>query len=133
MHQIQNAKIAFFTTEMGLTPQEAEKFWPIYNEYWNDREKLVQKNRDLLSQIIIFIKDEKTANPSELVKILFSYTATTSEEGALHKIYFEKFYKILPIDKVAKLYIAEEEFRMRMIRQLRGGPAANPVITSPVR
>ncbi len=26
-------KVAFLTTRMDLTPAEAEKFWPVYNEF----------------------------------------------------------------------------------------------------
>ena len=33
MEQLESAKIGFFTTRMELTPEEASKFWPVYNEY----------------------------------------------------------------------------------------------------
>ena len=29
--RVRSQKIAFITSEVGLTPQEAEKFWPVYN------------------------------------------------------------------------------------------------------
>ena len=31
--QIKSLKVAFFTTELDLTTNEAEKFWPLYNTY----------------------------------------------------------------------------------------------------
>ena len=31
--QIQAQKIAFISTQLELTPDEAQKFWPIYNRY----------------------------------------------------------------------------------------------------
>ena len=30
--KIKAEKVAFLTTRMDLTPQEAEKFWPVYNQ-----------------------------------------------------------------------------------------------------
>ena len=30
--KIQSEKIAFLTTEIGLTPEEAQAFWPVYNQ-----------------------------------------------------------------------------------------------------
>ena len=50
-----------------------------------------------------------------------NYVAGYKEEGTIQKDYFEEFYKILPVTKIAKLYKAEEDFRMKMIHQLRKG------------
>jgi hypothetical protein len=36
--KIQTLKIAFITQKLQLTPDEAEKFWPIYNQYDNEME-----------------------------------------------------------------------------------------------
>jgi hypothetical protein len=33
--KIQALKIAFITQKLKLTPAEAEKFWPVYNQYNN--------------------------------------------------------------------------------------------------
>jgi hypothetical protein len=30
--KIESARIALITERLGLTPEQAEKFWPIYNE-----------------------------------------------------------------------------------------------------
>ena len=30
--QIESQKIAFFTAELELTPEEAQLFWPVYNQ-----------------------------------------------------------------------------------------------------
>ncbi len=38
--KIRSQKIAFFTEKLALTSEEAEKFWPIYNAYFDAREKL---------------------------------------------------------------------------------------------
>ena len=32
-------KIAFLTTAIGLTPGEAQAFWPVYNQMWEERGK----------------------------------------------------------------------------------------------
>ena len=35
--KIKAARIAFITERLGLTPEEAEKFWPVYREFSNKR------------------------------------------------------------------------------------------------
>lgn len=37
--EIKSQKIAFFTNKIGLTPEEAQVFWPIYNSYWERKIK----------------------------------------------------------------------------------------------
>lgn len=40
-HQkIQSAKVAHITERMALSPAQAERFWPVYNEYQNKRREL---------------------------------------------------------------------------------------------
>ncbi len=119
--QIQSAKIAFFTTEIQLTPKEAEEFWPLYNEYWREREMLMRRTQESMRVITAYVKDGSPKTEPELVKLMGVYISNLTEEGSIHKIYFDKFYKILPVEKVARIYIAEEQFRMKMIRQFRGG------------
>ena len=118
--QIQSAKIAFFTAELELTPKEAEEFWPVYNQYWKERETVIRRVQSTLRNVNRSLKGEQTMTDAEIKNQLEIYISGSSEEGAIHKSYFEKFLKILPPKKVAKLYIAEEEFRMKMIHQLRG-------------
>ncbi|MDP3437123.1 MAG: hypothetical protein Q8S04_07750 [Bacteroidales bacterium] len=119
--QIQSAKIAFFTTEIQLTPKEAEAFWPLYNEYWREREMLMRRTQDAMRVITAYVKDGSPKTEPELVKLMGVYINNVTEEGFIHKVYYDKFFKILPVEKVARLYIAEEQFRMKMIRQFRVG------------
>lgn len=118
--KIQSAKIAFFTAELELTPKEAEEFWPVYNQYWKERETVIRRVQGTLRNVNRSLKGEQAMTDAEIKNQLEIYISGSSEEGAIHKGYFEKFLKILPPKKVAKLYVAEEEFRMKMIHQLRG-------------
>ena len=36
MQNIEALKIAFISRQIQLTPDEAEKFWPVYNQYSNE-------------------------------------------------------------------------------------------------
>ena len=120
-HQIQSEKIAFFTAEIQLTPKEAEAFWPLYNEYWRERELLMRRTQESMKAITAYVKDGSPKTEPELVKLMGVFIGNVTEEGSIHKTYFDKFFKILPVEKVARVYIAEEQFRMKMIRQFRSG------------
>lgn len=48
--KLQAARIAFITSRIDLKPEQAEKFWPIFNQYTDQREatmrSISQLNRD---------------------------------------------------------------------------------------
>ena len=56
--QMKAMKTAFITAELDLSPQEAEKFWPIYNQYEQKNFELKAKK---LRNIMKEIKDKKEA------------------------------------------------------------------------
>ena len=43
---IQNLKIGFVTRQLALTSEEAQKFWPVYNEYTNELKKARQEQKE---------------------------------------------------------------------------------------
>ena len=45
--QIKALKVAFITTELNLTPEEAAKFWPIFNAF-EDKQKEIKKQKSIL-------------------------------------------------------------------------------------
>ncbi len=118
--QVVSAKIAFFTTSLELTPQEAEAFWPIYNHYWKERETAHKRIQNSLMAVNKLLSKESTSD-NDLKKVLDIYINNISNDSAIQKKYHEEFLKVLSVRQVARLYTAEEEFRMKMIHQLRGG------------
>lgn len=116
-------KIAFITDAINLTPAEAEKFWPVYNEFEKKKFSNMQEHRDLersLKEKIDNLSDEKYV---ELSKKMVSFEKT---EGELASEYNDKFLKILPPKKVVQLYIAEMEFKGFLLREYKRGDHENP-------
>lgn len=111
-------KIAFFTTELDLTPQEARDFWPLYNELWAKR----QNTRKELSRTMYALLDEmrKEQPDKKKVKSLSEkYLEYMPDDMQLMIDYTEQFKKIMPVEKVALVYHVEEKFRNTLLRELR--------------
>ncbi len=89
-------KLAFLTEELNLTDQETEKFFPIYKEYMNAKSEIKEK-----------YKDNSDAD---------NHIKKGEEEAALNKEYNAKFKKVLPVEKVGKLYMAEKEFIKQVLK-----------------
>ena len=41
--KLESAKVAFITNRLSLTPEQAEKFWPLYNQYAEDRSSVMNE------------------------------------------------------------------------------------------
>lgn len=113
---IQNEKIAYFTSEIDLTPEEAQQFWPIYNKYWKEATAAHGKTMQALYNIK---KNKDKVSTEEMEKLVNAYIKAVNTERLSFTRYFSEFKKILPIEKVGKLYVAEEMFKRKMIHKLR--------------
>lgn len=115
--KIQSEKIAFLTMEIGLTPQEAQVFWPVYNEINEEKDQAmyeVIKYYWEMSKAIEAGKSEK-----EIKALLDKYLEAQEKQRKIDEDAAEKYKKVLSTTKVAKLYIGEEKFRRQHIRKLR--------------
>lgn len=113
--KLESARIAFFTTKMELTPEEAGKFWPVYNEYRKAIGNARKASRDRFHQIRR-MTEEGSASEVAVKKLLMEYIDGCREDDDLERLYLDEFLKILPAEKVAMMYVAEEEFRVKMIK-----------------
>jgi len=41
--KLEAARVAFITNRLSLSPEQAEKFWPLYNEHEDSRKELMRK------------------------------------------------------------------------------------------
>src|SRR5882724_9532872 len=48
LEKLQSMKIAFFTERLNLTPEEAKSFWPVYNAFQDELEKMRKSHRETL-------------------------------------------------------------------------------------
>lgn len=46
--KLQAARVAFITSRLDLKPEQAEKFWPIFNQYTSAREKNLKQISGLM-------------------------------------------------------------------------------------
>lgn len=113
--RVQALKVAFITKALNLTPEEAEKFWPIYNEYSDKRDvvrKQLQENRKKVKE------QSETLTPEELIKLADEEMTLRQQDLDLQKEMHEKLKKVLPAKKLALLYVAEEDFKKELLKML---------------
>lgn len=118
--RIQSEKIAYITQELDLSPEEAQLFWPVYNQCWKEALSSHRKMREAFDAFRG--KKGEELSDAELEKRLGEYIAASEASNQVLAKWYPKFKEVLPIRKVAKLYQAEEAFQQRMINNLRKHP-----------
>ena len=113
---IKTKKIAFLTEQIGLTPQEAQKFWPLYNELDKEKSLLMDKKRELETHCETPKQGMKEADYRQLA---IEMASIHTKEGKLNEEYNLKFLNILSAEKVVKLYLAEGRFKATLLREFR--------------
>jgi hypothetical protein len=112
--KIKAARIAFITERLGLTPAEAEKFWPIYNEFAARRQEL----RKELDQA----RRNKPANQSEEEhqrQLIDLGLKLKQQELDLEKDYSGRILNVINSQKLLALRKAEQDFRAMVLRQIQ--------------
>lgn len=118
--QLDNARIAFFTSRLSLTQDQAQRFWPLYNEFIVRRRELNRTGRLLKREQIEVLSDQQIRD-----NITQTYN-TRQQELNLEKEYFDKFQKVLSLRQVAELLAAERDFTKEVIRRVAAAPGALP-------
>ncbi|SKB28281.1 hypothetical protein [Daejeonella lutea] len=105
--QIESIKVAFITSKLDLTTEEAQKFWPVYNNYTTEFLELLKKRREA--------RYNKNSDPNETISADILYESKMLE---LKKKYRKLYAKAIPPQKILALYRAESEFREHLYKQL---------------
>lgn len=116
LEKLKSQKVAFITEKIGLSPTAAQKFWPVYNEFSAKKDSI---NKLKSSQRKEMKKQWATLTAKQKEAALDFQMQQKMQETKLEQHYHEKFKKFLTIDQLLKLYEAEYEFKMRLIKQLR--------------
>lgn len=105
--KIRAARIAFITDRLELSPEEAEKFWPVYREYTEKRKEIRQQLRESRRSG----RDEKEIIDLEL--------DLKQQELDLEKDYAQRLQRVISAEKVVALRQAERDFTRLLLEQIR--------------
>ena len=112
--KIEAAKIAFITDKLALTPEQAQLFWPLYNEMQDKRESITKAMREARQGV-----DFNNITEEKALELIALKRETDKKMLALNNEYIEKYRGVLMASQVVRITYAEEEFRRMLLRRLR--------------
>lgn len=108
--KIEAARIAYITDQLELTPQEAEKFWPIYREFSSRRREIRQQLRNVSKEASPDKTDQEVVDQQFKIK---------QQELDLEKDYSGRLLKVISAQKLRSLPQAERKFRQMILDQIQ--------------
>ncbi len=112
--KIQAARVAYITDQLALTPEEAEKFWPIYREFSEKRKEIRRQLKETKRNPDPGKTPEQ--NEKEIVDQQFE---VKQKELNLEKDYSGRLLKVISAQKLRTLPEAERRFRQMILDQIQ--------------
>jgi Spy/CpxP family protein refolding chaperone len=114
--QIKALKTAFITTELSLTPDEAAKFWPVYNAYDEKQFELRhQKMRSLGKKF----EGTDSMTDKEALALIDQMDDYEDELYQNRKKFITNLKSIISPVKIIKLKKAEDDFNRKLLKQYK--------------
>jgi hypothetical protein len=105
MERINNLRIAYLTEKLELTPAQAERFWPVYREFSQERMKLRNEFRMARNAM-----DPNNPDPAKQQELIDLGLKVRQRELDLEKDYSGRLLKVISAQQLLDLRQGEREF-----------------------
>lgn len=112
--KLESAKVAFVTKRLDLSPQQAEKFWPLYNQHNEERRKLMRQINELSNAVNADIDDKQAL---ELINRKFELKKEILD---LENAFTKKIVEIISPVQAIKLSDVNRDFARHIYRMQKG-------------
>tara|TARA_B110000196_G_scaffold302258_1_gene297081 strand:- start:166 stop:627 length:462 start_codon:yes stop_codon:yes gene_type:complete len=120
--KIESQKIAFITKALDLSSEEAQVFWPVYNNFSDEMKIIKKKRREVFSKAR---KNRSSLTEKEIGNIIDERLKMEQKTLDLKVKYNKEFQKVISNKKIAALYHAEEEFKKELLNRIKEGKGVN--------
>ncbi len=114
--KVRSEQAAYIKAELKLSDQEAQKFWPVYEDIQAKRREAFKESFDAMKAL-----KEDLDNGRDSGKSLDKYLSAKKKIQDLDNDAVKKYSKVLPKEKVARLVLSEERFRHNQIGKFGHG------------
>ncbi len=112
--KIEAARIALISERMGLTVEQAEKFWPVYHEFAGKQGELRQQLKEARRQI-----DPNTPDPKKDQEVVNLGLQIKQRSLDLEKDYSGRMLNVISAQQMLNMRSAEKEFNRMVLNQLQ--------------
>lgn len=117
LERIKSLRIGYISNKLDLTPEEAQKFWPIFNTFDAKQFHLRLKKK----QIMLKLKPQNSGSITDAeMKILLDESENLDSEIQLNrKLFVKNLQAIISPQKILILKQLEDDFKNEIIKQIK--------------
>lgn len=109
--KLEARKVAYLSSKLDLSPEEAQSFWPVYNSY-NDEMKSVREERNLRKEFM-------ESGNIDADKILDQLIQREEKELAIRKKYVSELKQTIGSAKTLHFFRLERQFKEEILHELK--------------
>ena len=117
--KIKTLKISYLTEKLNLTPEEAQKFWPIYNAYDEEQHALRSRQRTELKKALKNSDEIEALNEGDAEKLIILKLSIDRQLHESQKKFIDKVKQVISFKKIIRLHVAEMEFGRKLMSKYR--------------
>ena len=113
--EITEKRIEYIAPRLNLTTSESEKFWPIFREFYEQREQIARKTKQRNKQF----DDKAPSSDEDYINAINFMIENKADQVNLMKEYLKKYLEVIPAEKVYRLYQFDEDFNKFLLNKLK--------------
>lgn len=117
IERIKALRIAFISEKLELTPEEAQQFWPIFNQFDDRQSKLQREKRKLMRNL----RPGNTINLSEkeTAQLIDEDERLANEIEKNRRQLVKDLQGVIPNRKILTLRQIDIEFKQKLLQQIQ--------------
>jgi len=112
--KIEARKIALITQKLELTPDQAERFWPIYREWSQKRLEIAKDFKEARRNF-----DPQSASEEETRRMLDLGLRVKEQRLNLERDYSDRMRNVISDRQLLNLRRAEEDFKQMLLKRMQ--------------
>lgn len=110
--KIERARVTYINEQLKLTPEQAEKFWPLYREYADRRKGLQDEFRNAVQNL------GPDATEDDKKRVIEMGTQLKQRGLDMERDYSDRLMRVINAQQMLNLRQAEENFRLMLLRRV---------------
>ena len=117
MERIKALRVAFISTKLDLSPEEAQKFWPIFNKF--DEEQLELRKQNKLVMFKLKPQNATSVSSNEMDKLLEESELIEANLQNNRKQFVKNLKGVISPQKILQLKQLEDDFKSKLMQQIK--------------
>ena len=109
-------RVGVYTRVLGLTTDEAKRFWPVFNQYQTEVDKITDEEKSLRRSAV---RKFNSLTDADVEKLIDEMLNLKQKHLDLLRKYTGEFKRVIPVKKVVLMQKAEREFKKQLLRDYR--------------